>query len=92
MAEPKHLPFLQLADERVLFVSNTAAMYLLPPESGDESVANEWLEWESAVLRPIVLGCVGKVEGQKKILEACLQKLECSLTNSLTVIPVSFLE
>lgn len=64
-------------------------MYLLPPESSDESAVNEWLEWESSVLRPIVLGCVGKVEGQKKILECCLQKLERELAGSETVISVS---
>lgn len=80
---------MQLVDGRVLFSSNAAAMYLLPPENCDENVINEWLEWESSVLRPIVIGCVSKVEGQKKILEGYLQKIDGQLVNSDTIVAVS---
>lgn len=76
-----------MADERILFSTNAAAMYLLPPTTADESVINEWLEWESTVLRPVVAGCIAKIEGQSKILENCLQKLDQQV--SQTVIAVS---
>lgn len=88
LQEPKQLPLLQLADERVIFVSNAAAMYLLPSKGNDSEVM-EWLEWESSVLRPVLVGyVVSKAESHKKGLVNCLQKLDEKLSSSCSVIVV----
>lgn len=84
LQEPKQLPQLQLANEHVLFISNAAAMYLFPLEGNDnDGEINEWLEWESSVLRPVLIGYViSKTDNHKKGLVNCLLKLDETLSSS----------
>lgn len=67
-------------------------MYLLPPGSDVEGAVNEWLEWESVVLRAAVLGAAvnaAKGESQRKVLASCLQKLDEQLARSGSIVGVS---
>lgn len=50
LKEPKHLPVLQTEDGRQLFISNAAAWLLF--SGSNDSCVEEWMEWESSVLRP----------------------------------------
>lgn len=90
LEEPKRLPYLKLTDERVLFVSNAAAVHLFPCDEKQCEI-NEWLEWESLILGPIVMGWIlnaSKTENQKTILTNYLRKLNEQLSHSSTILVV----
>lgn len=91
LAEPKHLPYLQLQEARFLFVSNAAARYLFPPQASEETLVDEFLEWESTKLSLSLAGLGGgaKIEVVKNSLASLLKKLESALTNKKFLVNVS---
>lgn len=87
MKEPKRLPVLVLESGSQLFVSNSAARYLLPPESNAELV-DEWLEWESFTVRPLthIYSSLKQIDPQQvqNIMEKIFKKINQKKTKFLT--------
>lgn len=82
--EPKRLPILQLESGENIFISNAAARYLFSPIH--DLKIDEWLEWESSVLRPILVNIFGQTkinDGFKSALGTALKKID-SVTKYLT--------
>ncbi|KAL3859984.1 hypothetical protein ACJMK2_010161 [Sinanodonta woodiana] len=65
------LPALEVHPEKFLFSANAAARYLtnLSWKETDPSALDQWLEWESAVLLPIVFPYLVSLIGQGKTEE-----------------------
>lgn len=91
LAEPKHLPYLQLPEDRILFMSNAAARFLFPPQDSAQIVVDEFLEWESTKLSPTLAGFGGgaKVEVVKSSLAPLFKKLDAALANKKFLVNVS---
>lgn len=91
LAEPKHLPYLQLQEDRILFMSNAAARFLFPPQDSEQILVDEFLEWESTKLSPTLAGFGGgaKVEVVKNSLVPLCKKLDTALANKRFLVNVS---
>lgn len=91
MLGSKHLPSLKLNEERVLFSTNAAASYLLPPSVDVEEASVEWMEWEASVLKPAVAACAlnaTKTGCQSNLVTPCLQKLDRQLSGHGAILGV----
>lgn len=53
---PRRLPVLELDTGEFLFSANSASRLLFPPQQSSNVVIDQWLEWESSELQP-VLAC-----------------------------------
>lgn len=74
---------LQTEDDRQLFISNAAAWLLF--SGGNDSCGEEWMEWESSVLRPAVtqaFAVLNKMEANaKSYLNSILKTINSGLSN-----------
>ncbi|XP_063918598.1 methionine--tRNA ligase, cytoplasmic [Zophobas morio] len=83
--EPKHLPYLEVNEDSIIFVPNAAVWLLMPPSQEVATVASEWLEWESTILAPNlahVFGAGSKNDKLKSSLISSLDKLNKTLGSS----------
>ncbi|KAJ8942642.1 hypothetical protein NQ318_013355 [Aromia moschata] len=84
LRQPKHLPYLELHDDQILFMPNSAALYLFPPSDDFSPEINELLEWEATALSPTLAFLFGnslKNEKLKGSLQGLLKKLDKKLEN-----------
>ncbi|RZC42962.1 methionine--tRNA ligase, cytoplasmic [Asbolus verrucosus] len=84
--EPKHLPYLEVNEDSVIFVPNAAVWFLFPHPENVSTAVNEWLEWESTILAPSlahVIGAGSKNEKIKSRLTSSFKKLNNALENKL---------
>lgn len=81
---PKHLPYLEVNEDLIIFIPNAALWYLLQPPDDISVAVTEWLEWEASILSPILVHVFGggsKSDSLKSSLINALIKLNKGVEN-----------
>ncbi|XP_067003701.2 methionine--tRNA ligase, cytoplasmic [Anabrus simplex] len=77
------LPVLQLDSGKVVFSSNESARLLLPPVDKNEVAVDQWLEWETAYLEPLLANCLSCTNKPDPALRSQLVNLLIELDEAL---------
>ncbi|KRT83814.1 tRNA synthetase, partial [Oryctes borbonicus] len=87
LEEPKILPYLEIAANRTIFMANTAARYLFPPQK-NESECEHWISWESIILSPLIVQIGGNTKSDtlKSSLISCLKYLNENIKENISLI------
>ncbi|XP_053976451.1 methionine--tRNA ligase, cytoplasmic [Hylaeus volcanicus] len=73
------LPTIELPSGSVLFSTNAAMQFLVPPSEGSLIINNRWLEWDISRLQPAIVCCSNTGTANKSYLWTLLKELNDAL-------------